>query len=190
MNRVLKSLAAGACAAFAAQVVGATPMSVRSDGIEFPDGTVQTTATAAGVVANPQHCYHPSTVTAGETLPLTCYSYHPGGGAWGASGVPDGLYFVVTDVLLAPDTLTVDTGDVGFTLWHSYDCQDASPGNRLSHRFRVVPNLQTTQWNFRAPLMLLIPGDCLRVTGSSGITVPIVITVTGFLTANPERLGS
>src|SRR5688572_26584189 len=112
MNRVLKSLVAGACAVFVVAVVVAAPMSVRSDGIEFPDATVQTTAAAAAVPAYSQHCYHASTLTAGESLVLTCYSYQPGGGAWGASGVPAGRYFVVTDVLLEPDTLTVDTGDV------------------------------------------------------------------------------
>lgn len=190
MNRVLKSLVAGACATFVVGVVVAAPMSVRSDGIEFPDATVQTTAAAAAVPAYSQHCYHFATLTAGETLVLTCYSFHPGDVGWGASGVPAGLYFVVTDVLLEPDTSTVDAGDVGFTLLHSSDCQDASPSNLLGRRFRVVPNLQTTAWSFRAPTMLLSPGHCLRVTGSSGITVPIVVTVTGFLTANPELLGS
>lgn len=190
MNRGLKTFAAGACAAFLAGVVGAAPTSVRSDGIEFPDATVQTTAAAAAVVAHSQHCYHPGSVSAGETIVLTCYSFHPGDIGWGASGVPAGLYFVVTDVLLEPDTITVDTGDVGFTLWHSYNCEDASPGNSLSRRFRVVPNLQTTAWSFRAPTMLLAPGHCLRVTGSTGITVPIKVTITGFLTANPELLGS
>lgn len=103
------------------------------------------------------------------------------------NGVPTGMYFVVTDVLLDPATSTTDAGDVGFTLWHSYNC-DTTPGNSLSRSFRVVPDLQTTSWSFRAPTMILAPGNCLRVTGDPGITVNANVTVGGFLTASPELL--
>lgn len=187
MKRVLKASVAGACAALVVGVLVAAPMTVRSDGLEFPDATVQTTAAAAAVAAHPQHCYHSGSLDGSETLVLTCYSLHPGDTTWGANGVPDGYYFVVTDVLLDPATTSTDAGDVGFILWHSYDCETA-PGNRLSRSFRVVPDLQTTSWSFRAPTMILTSGDCLRVTGDAGITVAADVTVGGFLTASPELL--
>jgi hypothetical protein len=190
MNRVLKSVVAGAGAAFVVGVVVAAPVSVRSDGIEFPDATVQTTAAAAAVEAHPQHCAHTTGLIPNQTVVLNCFSYRTGDTPWGVSGVPAGFYFVVTDVALEPDNAITETGDIGFNLLQSYNCEDASPSDRLRRRFRVVPNLQTTTWSFRAPTLLLPPGDCLRVTVDAGITVPILVTVTGFLTTNPERLGS
>ena len=190
MNRALQTAAAGAWSAFFVGVgVALAPMAIRSDGLRFPDGTVQTTAAAATIEAHPQHCGHPLTITAGETLVLSCFSHHPGDTTWAENGVPAGHYFVVTDVLLDPSTNTTDTGDVGFTLWHSSDCTTGTPGNFLSRSFRVVPDLQTTVWSFRAPMMILAPGHCLRVTGDIGITVAIEVDVTGYLTTNPELLG-
>lgn len=190
MKIALQAAAAGAWSAlFLGLGVAVAPMAIRSDGVQFPDGTLQTTAAAAAVEALPQHCFHASTLAASETLVLTCYSFLPGGGGWGASGVPAGKYFVVTDVMFHPVT-TSDTGDVVFSLRHSYECETGTPSNRTSRDFRVVPNMQTTVWSFRAPALILIPGDCLRVLGGNGMTAAIVVSINGYLTANPELLGT
>lgn len=69
MKHVLKAAAAAACGALVVGVLVAAPMSIRSDGLEFPDGTVQTTAAAAAVEA------HPSTAsTPGISMPARRWS--------------------------------------------------------------------------------------------------------------------
>ena len=154
-----------------------------SEGFVFPDGSIQTKA-AGTAEAWPQHCYHYLHLESGETLDMTCYSLLPEpSGTWGSSsGVPDGYYFLVTDVLIDPYTDGVETY---VTLYDSYP-SGAGVGNSMSRSFRLSPTGDTKLFSFRSPTLHLVPSHYLRVTNSGGSTVKV--EVTGWITNDPSLI--
>lgn len=157
-----------------------------SGGFRFPDGTTQVTAAAGVPDAWPQNCYHSGSLSAGETNQLTCFSYPSGDpGAW--SVVPSGYYFMVTDVMIAPSSSGI--GDLRIWVYHSYNCSDPSPGNRVIRFFQFSGDLETKIFSSSAPMLQLLPGDCIRVLNSSGSDRNVDVDISGYITTDSRFPG-
>jgi len=174
-------------ASHAAELTVDGPIASKSGGIVFPDNTIQTTAAAMAPESYPQRCS--TRVSAGEQEYLRCYSYGPGDPAWdGTNGVPDGWYFLVTDVSVMPRTQN-DTGEYTFDFYHISGCNTGVVGGSgLAEliTIKVVPSSQTWSAHYQSPLLVLPPHSCLRVTGWGSNTGEAGFRVTGYLTDDPN----
>ena len=159
----------------------------KDGGFVFPDGSIQEKAVTAPV-AYPQKCS--TDVSASEEIYLSCFSYGPDDPHWSSiNGVPDGYYFLVTDVTIMPITQN-DTGEYTFYLYLIGGCNNGvEGGSSLTELIplKIVPNSQTWSAHYESPLLILYPGSCLRVTGWSSNTADVYFRVTGYLTNDPNN---
>jgi len=176
-------------ATHAAELTVNGPIETKSGGIVFPDSSIQTTAAATATTPEsyPQRCS--TGVSAGEEVYLNCYSYGPGDPGWsGVNGVPDGWYFLVTDVTIMPNTQN-DTGEYTFNFYHISGCNTGVDGGRgLAELIplKVVPSSQTWSAHYQSPLLIIPQHNCLRVTGWNSNTADAYFRVTGYLTDDPN----
>ncbi len=116
----------------------------------------------------------------------------PGGHIGSTAGVPDGFFFVVTDVL-ATCGLGSNCDGVDFTLARRNKIEHFTDLERW--KFPLSSTTPTGSVSvavqFAGPLMILEPGDYLVGAGGFSTSgVPFLYAqVMGYLTANPERFG-
>jgi hypothetical protein len=162
--------------------------SLSAEGIQFPDGTEQTTA-AATPEAWPEQCHE--TPSPGEDLYLSCFMYNgPAETAWDSvNGVPAGYFFLVTNVVVTPSTVD-DTGEYWLWLEQKGGCDngiEGGPQNGRDVSLRFVGPTQSWVLNSTAPILVLPAGHCLRVTASNDNTSPVKFHVNGYLTTDPAH---
>jgi hypothetical protein len=139
-------------------------------------------ATALGNSAIPVRCYKTSTLQPGNAAFLTCQS--AGGVAFvDNQRVPNGYYFVVTDVLITPDAGLDTTGITDLTLYDAYG------DNGRSYSFRLRETRAATFGpSFAAPYMVLIPGHRLEATLAGFSANGVEVRVSGWLVTNLDYL--
>ena len=161
--------------------------SLSGAGITFPDGSTQVTA-AITPAAWPQQCQ--VEVDPGEDLYPTCYMYGGSDPTWsGTNGVPTGYFFLVTNVIITPST-SIDTGELGFYLYHISGCDNGTVGGTGLARLvqvRVVPDTQSWVYDSSAPFLVLPAGSCLRVDAFIANTATARVQFNGYLTTDPSH---
>ncbi len=172
----------------AAELTVDGPIASKSGGIVFPDNTVQTTAAAMAPESYPQKCQ--AQISAGEQEYLNCFSYGPGDPGWsGIDGVPDGFYFLVTDITITPYTQN-DTGEYTFYFYHIGGCNTGVDGGSSLREFvplKLVPSSQSWTAHYESPVLIVPQRSCLRVDGWASNTTDVYFRVTGYLTDDPNN---
>jgi hypothetical protein len=110
--------------------------------------------------------------------------------SWGGTnGVPEGWYFLVTDVLVHADTI-ISAPELKFNIYHISGCDNGIPGGtglaRLV-RVRSAADASTFTAHFTSPLHVLPEGSCLRFDGFANNTISGRVHVSGYLTTDPSR---
>lgn len=163
---------------------------ISGDGIMFPDGTIQTTA-ASAAEAIPYRCIATSVLSTGTTDYLDCYKTTDGSGSlWNdVNGVPEGYFFLVTDVTITPITSDISGGVVRVTLTQFSGCDNGVPGhtgfNFAGADYKLAPDLSTFSDHYRTPAYILPGGHCLQAGSYAVNTHDVQMYVLGYLTSNP-----
>lgn len=139
-------------------------------------------ATALGNSAIPARCFRSGALQPGNAAFLTCAN---AGGVTFVDNqrVPNGYYFVVTDVLITPDAGLDTTGITDLTLYDAY----GDNGRQSSFRLRET-RAATLSASFAAPYLVLIPGHRLEATLAALSANGVEIRVSGWLVTNLDYL--
>ena len=103
------------------------------------------------------------------------------------NGVPDGFYFLVTDITIT-SVAEPSTFDGGFYLHHHKDCDTGSVGGGNivdGVTLRITPSAQTWTAHYQAPLFVASPHHCFSMVPAPFNTYNVDVVVTGYLTAEP-----
>lgn len=142
-----------------------------------------TARAALGNQGIPVRCYTSSGgIAPGDDVFLTCVPAAPPSFV-GSQRVPDGYYFLVTDVMVTPLANTTSAERVDFYLFNAYGTNSRSS---LYH-FRSVDGATSGQ-HFNVPLYTLTPDHRLEVQAFNANAVSFNIYVTGLLTNNVNYL--
>jgi len=137
---------------------------------------------ALGNQGIPVRCYISGTMAPGTTQFLTCVSAAPPGFV-GSQRVPDGYYFLVTDILVTPSGGTTGNAPVDFYLFDAYGTSSRAS---LIH-FRSVDGA-TYGEHFTAPMYVLSADHRLEVQAFNANATSFDIRVNGLLTTNVDYL--
>lgn len=138
---------------------------------------------ALGNQGIPVRCYVTSAGVApgGDIFPTCVSASLPG--FVDSQRVPDGYYFLVTDVLFTPHSSTTGPEKVDFYLFDAY----GTNGRSSSYHFRSVDGATAGQ-HFTVPLYTLTPGHRLEIQAFNANDVDFDIYVTGLLVTNVDYL--
>lgn len=138
-------------------------------------------AAGLGNTGVPVRCFKPGAALApgGQTF-LTCIAAS-GPAFVGNQRVPNGHYFLVTDVLITPDAGANATGIVDLTFFDAY----GTDSRQSSFRLRTN-EAATFGFNFSAPYFVLQPDHRLEVTSAASSAYGAEIRVSGFLVTNVD----
>lgn len=157
-------------------------LSLGSNGIRFPDGSVQTKAATSSSEALPQNCHSPIMSPGDIEYPI-CETVGFDSLGWNnPEGVPAGFVFLVTDVHVNT-TVNPPNGRTILTLARDLACATAGPGSILTDvvSYPLDANQSTLIRSYNAPVMIIAEGECLRFTALGGNTVTLEAHVSGYL---------
>ena len=95
--------------------------------------------------------------------------------------MPEGYYFVIADVLIEPNHASLTTDGFVFARLKYF-------GLERFQDFKLSPDLSSQMYNFTAAPFVMDEGTWLAVENAPSSTVSIAVTVTGYLTDQPEKL--
>ncbi len=169
----------GLVALLVSAVASVAGVALRDDGVEFPDGSVQTTASSSAV-AYPMSCSEVLAAT-GLDENVTCRSPFVNSFAW-PDGVPAGFYFIATDVVVESDHGSATT--TGYLEVRLRVINDSGIGIGAQD-FNLPRNLSTLSATFRSPLFILEEGDYFVAANDVVSVNSADVLVLGYLTEDP-----
>jgi hypothetical protein len=128
----------------------------------------------------PVRCYNVGTdsVEPSTSHFLTC-TPADGSGSWSEGRVPEGYYFLVTDVHVAPQFGTIGSGTIYLTLFASYSESIRSYG--ISY---YRPQVESISEHFTTPAMVLPEGYRIEAVNAFSSDATLDVTVSGLLVNN------
>ena len=130
----------------------------------------------------PVRCYVSGSIAPGTTVFLNCIT--PISPSFvGAQRVPDGYYFLVTDIFVTPVSGGAGNTPVGFYLYNAY----GETSRESLYNFRSIDGASYGE-HFTSPFYVLVADHRLEVQASNANATSFEIRVTGLLVTNVTYL--